>query len=326
MRHFFINLFDELYRYQIYEVKNKTADNSGLIDLLPLLLKYIDPDNDVRHKNGAVFWTGPKYNAESFRNQIFNFIRVDNFTKDNRNRLLNLAEKINHKECSDRIRCVADELLLIDEESLTEDDVIKIEESDYLAPKSADDLFRIVCDKLDEIKTDIETSDYSLKELYQDLATSDDNIKIKNEKHFQKYILMELRRLSRNLYSLVREPEVAENKKPDLQIWDRNWCVNIECKIADNWSGSNIRDTIDSQLIEKYLKYPKYRHGILLLSRIKKDSWGIDKRCGVYFSKLIELLQEYANEAKKRYIHIKDIRVIGIDYSVQSKNCKKNNN
>jgi hypothetical protein len=38
---------------------------------------------------------------------------------------------------------------------LIEDDATKIEESDYLAPKSADDLFRIACDKLDEIKTDI---------------------------------------------------------------------------------------------------------------------------------------------------------------------------
>ncbi|BAG13519.1 hypothetical protein [Candidatus Endomicrobiellum trichonymphae] len=318
MQRFFISLFNELYLCQFCEVKNKTADNSGLIDLLPLLFKYIDPNNDVQRKNGAVFWTGARDNAESFRDQIFNFISsVNNFRKDDRSRLLDLAKKINHKkykEYSERIQCVADELLLIDEENLAEDDVIKIEESDYLAPKSADDLFRIVCDKLDEIKTDIETSDYSLKELYQD--------NIKKEKYFQKYILMGLRKLSRNLYSSVREPEVAANNKPDLQIWDGNWCVNIECKVADNWSGNDMCDTIDSQLIEKYLKYKKYRHGILLLSRIKKDSWEIKKQ-SVYFSELIKMLQEHADEARKKYIHIKDIRVIGIDYSIQSKNCKK---
>jgi hypothetical protein len=326
---FFIKLFGELCRYKSYEVKNKTADNSGLIDLLPLLFKYINPNSDVQHKNGIAFYPVERGNAENFRNQIFNFISVDNFMKDDRNRLLDLAEKINTKEYSDRIRCVADELLLIDidEENLTEDDVIKIENSDYLAPKSADDLFRIACGKLDEIKTGIETSDYSVKELYQNLVASksesnNNNVKINKEKHFQKYILMELRRLSRNLYSSVREPEVADDKKPDLQIWDGNWCVNIECKIADNWSGNEMCDTITSQLIKKYLKYPKYKHGILLLSRIKKNYWTIKER-RVCFNKLIKMLQKCADKIKKKYIHIKDIRVIGIDYSMQSKKNKK---
>jgi hypothetical protein len=40
--------------------------------------------------------------------------------------------------------------------------------------------------------------------------------------------------------------------------FEKNWCVNIECKIADSWSLDNIcSNAIDSQLIEKYLEYPK---------------------------------------------------------------------
>ena len=312
MQQLFIDLFGGLYFRQIFEIKNKTADDKVLVYLLPLLFKYIALNDDIQQSRD---------NAESFRNQIFNLINVNNFAKNDRDHLLDLAKSIKDKRVSNKIRCVADELLLIDEGVLTEDDVIKIENSDYLPPKSADDLFEIVCNKLDEIKTDIETSDYSLKKLYQDLAasTGDKNeIKIEKEEHFQKYILMELRRLSRNLYSSVREPEVADDKKPDLQIWDRNWCVNIECKVADNWSVKNIVDAIKSQLIEKYLKYPKYRHGILLLSRIKKENWGIDKR-EVCFSKLIDQLQVHADEVKKKYNHIKDIRIIGIDYSIKQK-------
>jgi hypothetical protein len=320
MKQFFIDFFDELYFRQMCEIKNKTADDKELVDLLPLLFKYIAPNNDTQHKNGEFFYPGARYNAESFRNQIFNLISVNNFTKDDRDRLLDIAKNIKDKQVSDKIQCVADELLLIDEGVLTENDVIKIENSDYLPPKSADDLFEIVCNKLEEIKTDIETSDYSLKKLCQDLAASEskNEIKIEKEEHFQKYMLMELRRLSRNLYSSVREPEVADDKKPDLQIWDRNWCVNIECKVADNWSGKNIRDAIESQLIEKYLKYPKYRHGILLLSRIKRENWEIDGP-EVCFSKLIGLLQLYADEVKKKYNHIKDIRIIGIDYFIKQK-------
>ena len=123
---------------------------------------------------------------------------------------------------------------------------------------------------------------------------------------------MEFRRLSRNLYSSVRESEEANNKKPDLQIWDKNWCVNIECKIADNWSIPKLLDAIDSQLVTKYLKYPKYQHGILLLAKIKNL-----KSKKISFGELIDKIQKHAYEVKKKYSHIKDIKVIGIDYSIK---------
>ena len=69
-------------------------------------------------------------------------------------------------------------------------------------------------------------------------------------------------------------------------------------------------EAIDSQLVMKYLKYPKYQHGILLLAKIKKL-----KNKKLSFDELINKIQEYAYEVKKKYIHIKDIKVIGIDYS-----------
>ena len=103
------------------------------------------------------------------------------------------------------------------------------------------------------------------------------------------------------------------------QKWNKNWCINIECKIADAWSLKDLYKAIDKQLIDQYLKYPKYQHGILLISRIFQQSWKAKNRKTICFGALIELLQEYADKTKLRHEHIKDIKVIGIDYYYQSR-------
>ena len=312
LKSFFEKMFGRFDYIIKYKEKNKYKDNRKMVILIPLLFKYIDPKDDTKHENMTIFTPNERDNAQEFRNTVLNYIDVKNFEIDDRETLLSLLPKIKDGYAKEHINYVADELLIKNNDKpFNEQDIINIEKMDYLPPKNSDDLFRIVCDKLYEIKMDIETSGHSLKELYQDLATPFFNSKkIKKEKFFQKYILMEFRRLSRNLYSSIREPEEANNKKPDLQIWNKNWCVNIECKIADNWSISKLLEAIDSQLVMKYLKYPKYQHGILLLAKIKKL-----KNKKLSFDELINKIQEYAYEVKKKYIHIKDIKVIGIDYS-----------
>ena len=257
-------LFEQIFGKVYYknENNNKRKDISDVVDLIPLLFKYINPKDDINHENGGVFSPNERDNSQEFRRFVLDYINVKNFTISDRKYLLNLLVDMEEGYAKDHINYIADELLMKnDYDSFSEKDVINIENEDYLPPKNSDDLFKIVCEKLDEIKTDIETSDYSLKELYQDLATTDESKKITKEKFFQKYILMELRRLSRNLYSSVREPEVANNKKPDLQIWDKNWCVNIECKIADNWNGEQLLSAIwgydfygDDRTIDTHIK------------------------------------------------------------------------
>ncbi len=310
-------LFEQIFGKVYYknEDNNKRKDISDVVDLIPLLFKYINPKDDINHENGIVFSPNERDDSQEFRRFVLDYINIKNFTISDRKYLLNLLVDMEDGYAKDHINYIADELLMKnDYDYFSEKDVINIENEDYLPPKNSDDLFKIVCEKLDEIKTDVETSDYSLKELYQDLATTDESKKITKEKFFQKYILMELRRLSRNLYSSVREPEVANNKKPDLQIWDKNWCVNIECKIADNWNGEQLLSAIEEQLIKRYLKYPKYQHGILLLAKIKRQDWTLDNKSYIFVD-LVDKLQQYANKIKNNHSSIKGLQVIGIDYS-----------
>ena len=207
-----------------------------------------------------------------------------------------------------------------------EDEIIRYEERGYLEPKCSNDLFEIVVSKFKDIKHDNEAADYSNREPYKILANSNDDDKRKKrfkESIFQKQMLMELRLRSNELYSAVREVEVYNDKKPDLQIWHRSFVVNIECKIVDSWSYNELREAIKVQLVGQYLKHERNTHGILLLARVSKNKWIPDDKPEINYEQLLTDLQAYAKEFtcsdEAAYAHIQKIEVIALDYYLPEK-------
>ncbi len=207
-----------------------------------------------------------------------------------------------------------------------EDEIIRYEERGYLEPKCSNDLFEIVVSKFKDIKHDNEAADYSNREPYKILANSKDDDKRKKrfkESIFQKQMLMELRLRSNELYSAVREVEVYNDKKPDLQIWHRSFVVNIECKIVDSWSYKELREAIKEQLVGQYLKHERNTHGILLLARVAKKHWVPAGKTKINYEQLLTDLQAYAKEFtcsdEAAYAHIQKIEVIALDYYLPEK-------
>lgn len=314
---FFESLFASL-----SDMDNYDLNMDILLILVPMVYKYIDVNQDIHRENMGMYSPTDRDKAQNFRNHLINLLNERYLSRKDLPKLHELIVILDKFEpnTANYLRSNADLLLFKEEDSTwPENKIVSFELDDYVAPTNSDELFDITINKLLDIKDDIETSDCSIRDLYQDLRMSGivtESKKITKEKLFQKYLLMELRRISNKLYSAVREPEADNNKKPDLQIWNKSWCINIECKIADNWSLKNLKDSIDEQLIGRYLKYPKYQHGIFLLARIQRDNWS-----RLNFEKLIAELQQYANATKSRarYDHIKDIKVIGIDYAIKDK-------
>lgn len=291
-------------------------DIDTLSELVKLVYKYINTNQDIHRENMGVFTPTCRDNAQHFRSHLINLLSNNYLSRKNIPNLLELAKWFDSvdQNTANYLRNNADKLLLKNEDPIwSESKIVKFENEDYINPTNADELFDICTNKLLDIKDDLETSDYSPKGLYQHLLTRQgEKFKLNKEEYFQKYILMEMRRVSNKLYSAVREPEVANRKKPDLQIWNKNWCVNVECKIADNWTFKDLKGAIKQQLVGRYLKYQKYQHGIFLVARIKKKKWS-----GLDFDALILKLQEHANSVINNcgFDHIKAIKVIGIDYS-----------
>lgn len=314
---FFESLFASLADKDNYDL-----NMGALLVLVPMVYKYINVNQDIHRENMGMYSPTERDKAQSFRSHLINLLNEKYLSRKDLpklHKLIAILEKI-EPNTANYLRSNADLLLFKEEDApWSENKIVSFELDDYVTPTNADELFDITINKLLDIKDDVETSDCSIRDLYQDLRMSGiatESKKTTKEKHFQKYLLMELRRISNKLYSAVREPEADNNKKPDLQIWNKSWCINIECKIADNWSLKDLKNSIDEQLINRYLKYPKYQHGVFLLARIQRDNWS-----RLNFDKLIAELQRYANSARARtrYSHIKDIKVIGIDYAIKDK-------
>jgi hypothetical protein len=124
-----------------------------------------------------------------------------------------------------------------------------------------------------EIADQLTGGDFSQRELLQNRSLK--------ERDYQVWLAGNLALLSRGYYTVSREEEVIENKKPDIRLHssEAGAKVSIEVKVADSWSGNELRDALVSQLVSKYQRDPACRHGILVLVSLgKRQSWTLDGR------------------------------------------------
>ena len=96
-------------------------------------------------------------------------------------------------------------------------------------PRSARDLFDLVCNRLDDLKLDLEEGDASEARILR---------RIDQETELRTWFANRLRRAARGRYSLPPEEELADATRPDLRIHASavDAPVPIELKIADKWS------------------------------------------------------------------------------------------
>lgn len=262
---------------------------------------------------------------------LYTALTSEEFDESDRENVIKLAKIYPLKILSERMLSKMDSLYYQNNSTAwREYDIVRFEEKGYVDPKCSDDLFNIVLSKFEDIKHDNEASDYSHRELYRILALSTDeetDKKIMKEVLFQKLMLMELRLRSNELFSAVREVEVYNSKKPDLQIWHRSFVINIECKIADSWSYNQLCYAVENQLMGQYLKHERNTHGIFLLARIKKKHWRPKYEPQLNYEQLVKSLQQYANElirrTELRYNHILKIKIIALDYCLPADEEKK---
>ncbi len=160
-------------------------------------------------------------------------------------------------------------------------------------PISADDLFRVTLDRLDDIRLeDIETGDFS----YADLFTKTDEKIL--EAPVQKWLASRLRDSSRRQYSVTREEEVVNKKKPDIRLHRSSipGPVSIEVKIADRWTLSELVDSLKVQVVGQYMRAVHSNFAILLLFHVgKRKSWDSAEGKKLSFADAVDVLRSIAS-------------------------------
>ncbi len=291
-----------------------------LKNFLPLVYRFVRPEKDhtpdLRDK------------ASSFRFSLLNKL-AETPGRESYDALMELSGILENQITRDYIEHLAKKRVEEDSEqdSWSESHISKFAERGIKTPENEKDLCNIALYRLDDIKRDIENGDESNAGLLKKLSLETD---------FRKYLEGRLKEKSRSLYVKAAEEQLADDNRTDIRLHSPHigQAVPIELKLAEKWIYSQLLESIENQLIGKYMRTSKY--GIFLViynnenPSIKKPkkSWtnrAIKPQKKMCFSEMIEALRADISLLLKKHPQINALEVVGIDLDVRfsSKNNKK---
>ncbi len=131
-----------------------------------------------------------------------------------------------------------------------------------MPPMTSDQMFVLLCHRLDDIED----------RMRSDTSPRDGLALIGKEYIMRRALARELETLSSNAYIIDQESVSGEEKEMDIRLISTASPQTgvIELKLGEKWSGPELKDTIETQLVTRYLA-PKNRKAGCLLVTVSKD-------------------------------------------------------
>lgn len=284
-----------------------------LRELVPLVYGRVRIDEDNRHE--GCYTPNARDDAETARGylleKIFNISGPAAY-----NTLLELFRVLPHERSRKRMLVLARRRASEDAEleSWQSEDVVKFSTDAEKQPRSARELFDLACSRLDDIRLNLEDGRYSQAQLLLDGAIEEP--KIRN------WFADQLCTLSHGKYSVSSEDEYADATRPDLNIHAPtvDYPIVIELKKADNWPVPKLSERLHNQLVGQYMRDAHSQFGIYLLVWQGKWKRKTDEK-KLTFEKLLNLLQEEADNIVRSRYDLEEIKVVGIDLTKRKGNA-----
>lgn len=235
-----------------------------LLQLLHLAYYHVNPSDDANH-DGA-YTPDTRDNAEHGRNQIVSAL-LDMTGEEGWNAKLEMAKDPLCAHFKDRILAIAEENWAQEIDSIVFDDVqaISLDKTGEAPASTNEAMFAIMNDRLVDLD-DLLLSDSSPREAWAG---------IEDEMVMRREITRELSHAARGLYKVAQESVTADEKETDIRLCSviSNHEAVIELKLADGRSARDLRDTINNQLVKKYMAPENRRSGCLLITIAKERQW-----------------------------------------------------
>lgn len=174
------------------------------------------------------------------------------------------------------------------------------------APKSESQLFAQVMARLEEVRVGIEEGPFSDRRLFRPGMP---------EMDLQSWLAARFRETQNRRFTVTREEQVHDDKKPDIQLGCPQGKVCVEIKPlyrGCSYSANSLVDTLRIQIVSQYLKGFNSGHGILVLFRLDNKTWDIPgglKRQP--FSELVKYLQMQAHVIRIDSPGVDALQVVG---------------
>lgn len=190
-------------------------------------------------------------------------------------------------------------------------ELVKFLAAAIVEPKTERELFELTMNRLRDVQYSLAHDDFSLRSAFNPQKGE------VLEEPVQNFLAKELDTSRRGQYEVVREPEVARKKKPDIRLVNPRCAgpTTIEIKIAERWTVEMLEEALSSQLVEQYMKANRSNFGIYVIcSSGPKGSWPTPEGTTIDFSGLISRLSELARQLLVETSWIQGLEVVPIDF------------
>ena len=186
-----------------------------------------------------------------------------------------------------RILAVAEEKWAqeIDADAFDEKQAVALDQSGEAPASTNEAMFAIMKDRLSDIDELLRT-DVSPRELWAGIS---------KENVMRREIARELENAANSAYTVDQEAVTADEKETDIRLRSvaSPYEAVIELKLGDRRSAKDLRDTIENQLVKKYMAAEHRRAGALLVTLAKDRKWKHpdEKDRQIDIGELLSLLQ-----------------------------------
>lgn len=297
-------------RHRPSSMRSEYRSAAALKRLYLLVHEHVHTDEDIDRSGGGVFTPGPRDDAQDARERLVQMLQ-DIPGRDTYTALRSLAKELPHAGLRAWLEVQALARAKADSERPPWNgrQVREFADSYERDPANHRELFDLAVMRLIDLQHETEDGDQSIASMA---------ILVDQETILRNWIASWCRRLSHGRFDVAQEEE-----KPDAKRTDLRWIcstfegpVPTELKIADNWSGPELVERLENQLVGDYLRDDASTCGIyLLVWRGTKKSWDLRSKPKnrVDFEGLIEALQRHWDSVARDHPGVDEIKVIGID-------------
>ncbi|MEE9390988.1 MAG: ATP-binding protein [Planctomycetota bacterium] len=288
-------------------IREVNFDAKQLLRLLRLTYRHVRLEDDATRAGTST--RDIRSNAERVRNDILTALFR---SKGNEAWAAKqeLAEDPVFAHLKDRILKVADEVWAeeLDETAFDDEQAIALDCLGEAPPTTNETMFAVLRDRLSDLD-DLLLLDSSPREAWA---------RLQNEKLTRREIARELKHAANGAYKVDQEAVTADEKETDIRLRSTHSDLEavIELKLAENYSGRVLRDTIENQLVGKYMAAKNCRSGALLMTLSKDKMWRHpDDNSPLDVPQLMSMLRNESQRVQKLFdgtielvIHLLDLR------------------
>ena len=235
-----------------------------LLRLLRLAYRHVRIQDDAHHE--GCYSPDTRDDAEQARNNVVAAL----FNAKGEEGLAAKLEMAADPLCAhfkDRILAVAEENWAqeIDADALGEDQAVALDRRREAPASTNEAMFAILKDRLSDLD-DLLLRDASPREAWAGIS---------DEKVMRREIARELSHAANSIYTVDQEAVTADEKETDIRlrsVASPHEAV-IELKLGDGRTAKDLRDTIENQLVKKYMAAEHSRAGALMVTLAKDRKW-----------------------------------------------------